>query len=455
MRSQGNTCFLLAGMFCGVVVLAAVLDTGGLELTQLSLSGKHSSAATSTTAVNLGNLRASETLSASATPIPKATLPELPEFRPGRLDLVSAGEYRYPYDPGQGAFNAKAMECLRQTTPELERLEYPDDAEEHFEELNRTMSKFTKGVKPLCGKISAGFCGPWLENHWIGHFSTLWRNRKNGTRLRDLFGPYIPILFPFLDIYIPNFYRYPKGQLETLNRTMRPNVLYLAVSQCDDGIFGHSPKRDLVKFRQTDFPNMLVMSAGGYGHVPLPLFKQEEDPVPAAPIMDRTYAASFMGSLDHGPKGLRIGMKKNSEDWGKARGKQVRIGRGTDWKEVMGNTSLNLSPRGFGRNSYRTVELFQMGLIPIYVHDKVPWLFYKDLWIEEKIGFFSTAEALGRTLDHAFSDIPKLLEMERRIRAMRETHFTPLGILDQISKFMTERDGGGDLRCQALPDSVL
>ena len=154
---------------------------------------------------------------------------------------------------------------------------------------------------------------------------------------------------------MPMFYRYPKGLLETLNETMRPNVLYLAVSQCDDGLFGHWPTRAQIKFRQTDFPNMLVMSAGGYGHVPLPLFKQMEDPVALKPIMDRTYAASFMGSLNHGPRWFRLTMKKIAESWGEVRGKAVRIGQGQDWREVMGNTSLNLSPRGFGRNSYRTV----------------------------------------------------------------------------------------------------
>lgn len=384
-----------------------------------------------------------------------ATTPVLPPATQAKLGLFSADDYRYPHDPSSSAFNAKAMECLRQTNPDLERFEYPADAEEHFEELNRTMSQFTKGVKPLCGKISAGYCGPWIENYWINQFSAIWKNRKNGTRLRDIFGPYIPIIFPFLDIFIPHFYRYPKGTLETLNQTLRPNVLYLAVSQCDDGIFGHWPDRKLVPFRQTDFPNMMVLSSGGYGHVPLPLFKQIEAPVQAAPLAERTYAVSFMGSLDHGPKGSRPTMKTMAERWGKLRNKTVRIGKGSDWKEVMTNTTLNLSPRGFGRNAYRTEELFQMGFIPVYIHEKGPWLFYRDLWTEEKIGFFSSPGGLESTLDHAFSDMQKLMDMERRIRDMRETHFMPLGVMDQISKFMTERDGGGDLRCERLPDSII
>ena len=367
---------------------------------------------------------------------------------------VDSGSYRYPYDPGSDAFNAKPLECLRLTTPGLQRFEYPDDAEAHFEELNRTMSAFTKGVRPLCGKITAGYCGPWIENHWIWTFSAKWKNRPNGTRLRDIFGPYIPILFPFLDIWIPHFYRYPPGIIETLNQTMRRNVLYIALSQSDDSLFGHNLKH-WGKFTLQDFPNLLLMSAGGYGHVPLPLFKQTEDPVHAPPIMDRPYAVSFMGSLNHGPAGTRTTMKSNAESWGRLRNKSVLIGKGENWREVMANTSLNLSPRGFGRNSYRTLELFQKGLIPIYIHAKGPWLFYRDLWVEEKIGFYTTPDSLGWLLDRAFSNVTKLLDIEKRIRAMRQTHFMPTGILDQISKFMTERDGGGDLRCQALPDSVL
>ncbi|CAE7524624.1 unnamed protein product [Symbiodinium necroappetens] len=380
---------------------------------------------------------------------------DLPPTTPGKLSLFSADDFRYPYDPSSRAFNVKAMACLRQTNPDLQHLEYPADAEEHFEKLNQTMTKFTTNVKPLCGKITAGFCGPWLENNWIWQFSDLWKNRRNGTRLRDIFGPYIPILFPFLDVYVPHFYRYPPGLLEALNQTMRPNVLYIAVSQSDDGIFGHWPDRKFVKFRQTDFPNMLVLSAGGYGHVPLPMLKQSEDPVESMPISDRPYAVSFMGSLDHGPRTCRPHMKLQAEKWGKLRNKTVKIGFGRDWKEVMTNTALNLSPRGFGRSSYRTGELLQMGLIPVYIHEEGPWLFYRDLWTKERIGFSSTVSELESTLDHAFSDIPKLVDMEKRIRAMRKTHFLPLGVLDQIYKFMTERDGGGDLRCEPLPASII
>ena len=388
----------------------------------------------------------------SSSAVPSTLPPENQDIPPMKASDPST--YKYPHDPHSVAFHAKPLECLRLTTPELPNFEYPEDAEEHFEELNRTMSKFTKGVRPLCGKITGGFCGPWIENIWIWTFSDRWKKRANGTRLRDIFGPYIPILFPFLDIFIPHFYRYPPGVIETLNRTMRPNVLYLALSQNDDSLFGHN-RQHWGKFSLQDFPNLLVMSCGGYGHVPLPLFKQIEAPVQVAPIMERTYAISFMGTLTHGPAGARRTMKANAESWGRLRNRSVRIGKGSDWKEVMLNTSLNLSPRGFGRNSYRTLELFQMGLIPIYIHAKGPWLFYGDLWVEEKIGFFTAADALGPLLDHAFSNVTKLQEMERRIRSMRSTHFLPDGIMDQVSKFMTERDGGGDLRCQALPDSVI
>ncbi|CAE7524607.1 unnamed protein product [Symbiodinium necroappetens] len=477
----GNCLGLLAGILCGIAIFVAgtlwekhmmvssgektAHPAGALQppVTSPSVGApdaqdlqpaatRPTTAAARTAATTAATTTAATTTAATTT---AATTPVLPPATQAKLGLFSADDYRYPHDPSSSAFNAKAMECLRQTNPDLERFEYPADAEEHFEELNRTMSQFTKGVKPLCGKISAGYCGPWIENYWINQFSAIWKNRKNGTRLRDIFGPYIPIIFPFLDIFIPHFYRYPKGTLETLNQTLRPNVLYLAVSQCDDGIFGHWPDRKLVPFRQTDFPNMMVLSSGGYGHVPLPLFKQIEAPVQAAPLPERTYAVSFMGSLDHGPKGSRPTMKAMAERWGKLRNKTVRIGKGSDWKEVMTNTTLNLSPRGFGRNAYRTEELFQMGFIPVYIHEKGPWLFYRDLWTEEKIGFFSSPGGLESTLDHAFSDMQKLMDMERRIRDMRETHFMPLGVMDQISKFMTERDGGGDLRCEPLPDSII
>merc|ERR1711879_575826 len=103
----------------------------------------------------------------------------------------------------------------------------------------------------------------------------MWDRRKHGTSLSDLFGPYIPIFMPWVDIWVlnpTNRYHYPAGMMEALKRVLRPGVPYITVSQNDHGLLARS------SIKMADIPNVLVLSAGGYGHVPVPLLMRLEAP---------------------------------------------------------------------------------------------------------------------------------------------------------------------------------
>ena len=54
------------------------------------------------------------------------------------------------------------------------------------------------------------------------------------------------------------------------------------------------------------FPNILVLSAGGWGHVPIPLIKQEE--TTAAHLKPRAYLVSYVGSNVNAPLAMRARM---------------------------------------------------------------------------------------------------------------------------------------------------
>lgn len=82
------------------------------------------------------------------------------------------------------------------------------------------------------------------------------------------FNGFIPLFVQFVDIHVYQFGhkrgvdwdpRIPdyKQLIEELAPLLRPNVLYLAVSQDDCGLF-----EKMHKLR----PNIIVLSAGGYGH---------------------------------------------------------------------------------------------------------------------------------------------------------------------------------------------
>ncbi|CAK9084286.1 unnamed protein product [Durusdinium trenchii] len=344
----------------------------------------------------------------------------------------------------------KALACLQLSFPQLTHITYPTDAESHFLEVNETLSHFfAPNFQP---HVWAGYSGPWVENHWIWNFSQRWRSRPEGTKLRDIFGPFIPIFAPFVDLVVRQK-GYPMGMMECtgtiLNKTMRKDVLYITVSQHDLGLFKSARNN---RMTQAQMPNLLVLSAGGNGHVPIPLLKKPEKRLMGLPLRSRRYFTSFVGS-GFNNKAVRETMKKVTEQWAQQTGKEVFISLKTmnEWQDILTNTTVALSPRGFGRSSFRSGELFQMGRVPIYIWDDEPWLYYRELWEKEVIGFATNIKSLGSTLDRVVSDMSKLELIEANILRMRESHFTYEGIMDQISKFMTGRNGGSDLRCQKLP----
>ncbi|CAL1133206.1 unnamed protein product [Cladocopium goreaui] len=336
----------------------------------------------------------------------------------------------------------KALACMRLTNPQLEAT-YPDDAEEHFQEIYDNISSFVSMDFPA--HHWAGYTGPWIENYWIKNFTSKWFQRAEGTRLRDVFGPFIPIFVPWVDLAVRER-AYPAGMIDMLKQKMRKTVLYVTVSQHDLGVFGGAK---MSTFPQSDMPNLFVFSAGGFGHIPVPLLKQPETPLPDIPIASRRYFVSFVGS-GWTNRGVRQNMEAVTKAWGEKTHREVFVNlKGmNDWKEVLVNSSVTLTPRGFGRSSFRAGEMLQMGRVPLYIWDDVPWSFYRELWDQEIIGFSVQIKGLEKMLDHvAEVGFEKLQSMEEKILSMRNSHFSYEGIMDQISKFLTGRGGSSDLRC--------
>ena len=212
---------------------------------------------------------------------------------------------------------------MRKTTPSLDNFEYPSDAEAHFLEVNRSMDKhYFKGLRY---HYAAGYNGPWVENHWINHFSALWNHRKNGTRLQDIFGPYIPILAPWVDTWMKHSVP-PAGMIEDLRRVLRPNVLYISLSQNDQGLIANHKV-----LKMSDIPNLLVLSAGGYGHVPVPLLKAQE-PLVNSDFSSREYFVSYMGSLNHG--WMRGQMHRTVLTWARTYNLSTILGHNKSWRHV-------------------------------------------------------------------------------------------------------------------------
>lgn len=126
---------------------------------------------------------------------------------------------------------------------------FPHDAEKHFEYIkNRTVD-----YRKVVVHEYAGYSGPWIENIFIEKFLN-----KPLHHFRGL----IPIYIQFIDSQILRGRHFDYIYAE-LTEILRPNVLYLAISQGDVGLGKIGMHH----------PNILAMAAGGFGHIPLPLVK--------------------------------------------------------------------------------------------------------------------------------------------------------------------------------------
>lgn len=351
------------------------------------------------------------------------------------------------------------LQCLRLTSPQITTLKYPSDAEAHFEELRKVLSewfdyaakKFMADMKnPYhCGE---GYCGPWIENRWIKRFLGGWENRSAGTRLSDIFGPFIPIFMTYVDLWVANVFEY-ENMIEALRKAVRPDVAYITVVQHDTGLV--SSREKIIKIMK-EIPNVLVLSAGGYGHVPIPLFKQPEELLGKRffkALDKRELLTSYMGSDHNAPQDMRKKMIKTVNEEAEKLGVKVHTGFGSadEWHKVAGNSKVSLCPRGYGRTAFHLFEILQLGLIPVHVYLDIPWVPYSDLY--ESIGFSTDVKGLPGLMKKINGmDLKDLERMEEKIRSLRSSHFTDEGLLNQISLFM--KNGGSDLRCQKVPSTM-
>ena len=395
------------------------------------------------------------------------------------------------------------FQCLQLTPPSNNdlnlNLTYPVDAEYHFNEIRLKLAEYAQHTHHKYHN-AAGYDGPWIENHFITYFESFYDEKLHDDQcLSDIYGPYIPIFIPFVDYWVHNR-GYSNEFVTLLKSVLRPTVPYIAVSQNDDGLPGRHPNME--KFMTEEFPNVLVLSGGGYGHVPIPLVKQTEDlrSTNNIPIQNRTYFTSYVGSLTHAPNQMRQRLHKrlmdvdktmtatsssssspenmmltsisshmtttsmsqtgdaNSTTKNSAAASELHFYKyyyGNDWRDTMDNSKYSLCPRGFGRTSYHVMETLQMGYIPIQIYSDIPWLPYHELFQEKGIGYsISTNEAsfyLRTLLSKTTNE--ELQRKEDLIRQLRDSHFTIDGIMNQISKFMLG-DPSSDLRCVPLPNSV-
>ena len=80
---------------------------------------------------------------------------------------------------------------------------------------------------------AAGYSGPWIEDSWVQRFCC---DANESTQAR-FGGALVPIFVQWVDLFVKSGYRTPPELWDTLSRVLRPDVLYVTVSQNDQGIY--------------------------------------------------------------------------------------------------------------------------------------------------------------------------------------------------------------------------
>ena len=317
------------------------------------------------------------------------------------------------------------------------------DLKSHYLE----MLEITASLRGVEMSIYADYAGPWIENHWIASFCC--------DKAIESFGGLVPLFIQWTDVERIRGSKWLHDEDgKRFTSALRRDVIYVTVSQHDNGI---TPPRRWGF--QPDFTwNILVMSAGGFGHIPLPLIAKELDPLPITPNPPNLFV--FAGRFHHFTdvrKRMRQAIEDESQNF---RFSHWLYSSGPKWKEVMASGKLSLAPRGYGRTSFRLVESMHMGLVPVYVYDDDEWLPYKYSDADLRLLGFSiqidSFRSWVRRIGNKLEEDPDYLKLDERRAALarvRGSHYSYAGVMRQIKYFFSDSPLS-DLHCQRHPDAT-
>lgn len=192
---------------------------------------------------------------------------------------------------------------------------------------------------------------------------------------------FIPILWT--NFQIEGWFEYKKYEMQqALDDWIKNNPSengYFAVVQYDDG-----PKLNI--------PSDTIIYGACYGNIPIPLIYEDINNTLENKIKkkfnDKSILCSFVGNItsNHVKPNVRqemINMLSNNSDF-----KIINSGGWTPevnstlqniFIETTINSKFALSPRGYGRSSFRFFECFQLGTIPIYIWNDINWLPFQNI----------------------------------------------------------------------------
>ena len=360
---------------------------------------------------------------------------------------------------------------------------------EHAREVLQRTKEFRTGIRPY---FWYGQTNITIEELWIGHFCCSPEKPLLIGRFVPLFVQWNTIMQHSKRCCSPDATKHEAMQqhlVATLKSLLRPDVLYVTITTNDDGPWLNAhPRIPLTRFRfwpwpMTPFPSILTLSAGGVGHVPLPLLgpkilgpqaqelaqgnpssrrKGEQLFVsiagaPTRPAECGTEEALLWFNMELAAHPLRreINDTLNGEgvqgpeliSWWARRTSDKLLLRGSP-HSALNRTRFWVLPRGHGRNTFLLAEAMQYGVLPVYMWDDIPWLPYRELWERGELGWHTHYGGIV-PLIKSLAMVDELELKRRRSSTLHHAHhYTAAGVLANIEKFVSSDGAHGPLRCE-------
>lgn len=376
------------------------------------------------------------------------------------------------------SWNSRSLQTCMNLDHADEQVFYHSDEEmlQHFLELDKISIKWRALLN-----ISASAHRRSIEDYWI---MQPYEKFINEFPWKVHFGPFIPIFIPWkilygrpktvIDAFVQEHNMTFCDTLLQLFNSFRPKeFIYTTVIQHDQGLLAFSDWcGSRSTFQKIWTHQILQFSAGGYGHVPIPLIApiqkskqqlmEERKDRTAQKICD-TANQSLLGNsgrlwdirpaLNTGFEQFIKNSKRGNINEVDGRPLYSRY-RGRYWEFFgWGCNKFMITPRGRGATTFSLYETLELrGAIPIYVWSKVKWLPYQHLEknyvlsVEFEDPVNSTVAKIIRLANSILHENGEknYTHMLSWIRNNYERYFTFEATLQQILLFLRNGPGPGN-----------
>lgn len=331
--------------------------------------------------------------------------------------------------------NQEIKECLATNNP----IYFRKDLEQHYQDLLHFTTKY-RNIDHKISRMEEKFIQTFMNESFssFNGMFPLFINWCDYGKLKT-----VPRIF---DTVGQNRREPDRHAFDELKKKLRDDVLYIAISQGNDGLEHYFH----------DKPNVLVFSAGGRGHVALPLIKHEFEHLPSPNDTSfYNYTLTFLGTKTNGKtreillNTLENEIKRfNKIQKNPSHKVNYLFTHTPTWIEIVKRSMFNIAPEGRGRGTFRLSEIVQLGRIPVILHYSIPWIPYEGSpYSSDKLGFQISLSNIPAFLQKIPTLTSKKIQHHLNLISAASPYYHLDGVMDQFREFFRSPFKSGLFRC--------